>query len=158
MAWKNVYNVTEQLLRWAVFFSGPLGGGGIFPPKFWISPPNNNKFHLFFGYFHIFSPKTTSLEKTLEVSEVHCRREISKKFLHICGRTHSCVTSHIVPLRLLVHKGGPVKYDCQPSSPHTCSAHLQQATWIMHSDCQPVLSSWCCLLGLNCNTNFLNLP
>ena len=70
-----------------------------------------------------------------------------KKFLHICSRTHSCVTSHIVPLTLLVHKGGPVKYDCQPSSPHTCSAHLQQATWIMHSDYWPVLSSLMLLAG-----------
>ena len=41
----------------AVFFSGPLGGK-FSPPKFWISPPNNNEFRLFFGYSsHFLSPQ-----------------------------------------------------------------------------------------------------
>ena len=44
----------------SLFFSGPLGGE-ISPPKFWISPPNNNKFHLFFWIFFTFSLPTKAI-------------------------------------------------------------------------------------------------
>ena len=62
-----------------------------------------------------------------------CPEGTSKKFLHVSSSTHSHVTSHMVPVTLLVDKGGPVQYEHWPSSlQHACTTHLQQTTWIIH--------------------------
>ena len=47
----------------AVFFSGPLGGE--------ISPPNSNKFRLFFGYFSHFSLPTKAIILALVLASHH---------------------------------------------------------------------------------------